>query len=114
MEGLKMSVSNISAGEPGAPRCSEEATGPEAHRLAKVAGVDSTLLPDLAFGAVLNRTRRIRLLTEAMAANLREQRGSEIDRDDVITALAMIEELADDALVDLVHLKPEGFDEVAL
>ncbi|MDO9072592.1 MAG: hypothetical protein Q7U73_04955 [Rubrivivax sp.] len=55
----------------------------------------------LAYEGALRRSRRIRLLAEAMAANLRELRGTEINRDEVIDFLDMLEELAGESLADL-------------
>lgn len=78
---------------------------------ALAAGVSFPLHPNLAYEAVLGRVRRICLFTEAMAANLRELRGCELDRDEVLTAMAMLQDLADEIQADVVHLKPAGFDE---
>ncbi len=80
-----MSLSILSAAEPAVLRCSEAATGQVA----------------LAYAGALKRSRRMRLLTEAMAANLRELRGTEIDRDEIIDFLDMLEELAVESLDDL-------------
>lgn len=80
---------------------------------ARAGAVDSDLPGDLAYAAVVNRSRRIRLIAEAVSSNLRELRGCEIRRDDMLMVLEMIQEMAWSVQADVTVLKPEGFDAVA-
>ncbi len=62
-----------------------------------------------AFETARSLARRMRFLAEASGSNLRELKGCEIDREDMLEVLNLIEESADELRVALGALKPAGY-----